>query len=100
MGWFTASYAGDESHPRAYPLLEADHSRTPPTVILTAGLDPLRDSGREYAAHLARQGVDVACFEARGMIHGFVTMRKAMPSGLADLRRVYAALKVMLDHAR
>jgi acetyl esterase len=100
MGWFTASYAGDESHPRAYPLLEADHSRTPPTVILTAGLDPLRDSGREYAAHLAQQGVDVALFEARGMIHGFVTMRKAMPSGLADLRRVYAALEVMLDHAR
>jgi acetyl esterase len=96
MGWFTRSYAGAEDDPRCYPLLEADHSRTPPTVVLTAGLDPLRDSGREYAAHLVSQGVDVACFEARGVIHGFVTMRKAIPSTRRDLRRVYAALGAML----
>jgi acetyl esterase len=96
MGWFTRSYAGAEDDPRCYPLLEADHSRTPPTVVLTAGLDPLRDSGREYAAHLVSQGVDVACFEARGVIHGFVTMRKAIPSTRRDLKRVYAALEAML----
>ena len=96
MGWFTRSYAGPEHDPRCYPLLAADHSRTPPTVVLTAGLDPLRDSGREYAAHLVSQGVDVTCLEARGVIHGFVTMRKAIPSGQGDLKRVYAALKVML----
>jgi acetyl esterase len=96
MGWFTRCYAGDDDHPRCYPLVEQDHSRTPPTVVLTAGLDPLRDSGREYAAHLVSQGVDVACFEARGVIHGFVTMRKAIPSGRRDLKRVYAALEAML----
>ena len=96
MGWFTRSYAGAEDDPRCYPLVEQDHSRTPPTVVLTAGLDPLRDSGREYAAHLIAQGVDVACLEARGVIHGFVTMRKAIPSGLADLQRVYRALAAML----
>jgi acetyl esterase len=98
MGWFTRNYAGDEDDPRCYPLIEQDHSRTPPTVVLTAGLDPLRDSGREYAAHLVSQGVDVACFEARGVIHGFVTMRKAIPSGQRDLQRVYAALEAMCSH--
>lgn len=96
MGWFTEQYAGDETSPRNFPLLEADHSRTPPTVVLTAGLDPLRDSGREYAAHLISQGVDVACFEARGVIHGFVTMRKAIPSTEPDRKRLYAALSAML----
>lgn len=96
MSWFTRSYAGAEDDPRCYPLIEQDHARTPPTVVLTAGLDPLRDSGREYAAHLVSQGVDVTCLEARGVIHGFVTMRKAIPSGQGDLKRVYAALKAML----
>lgn len=100
MGWFTRAYAADPASPRNYPLLDADHSRTPPTVVLTAGLDPLRDSGREYAAHLIQQGVDVCCLEARGAIHGFVTMRKAIPSGRRDLKAVYGALKVMLEHRR
>lgn len=97
MGWFTDQYDADEKDPRMYPLLHADHSKTPPTVVLTAGLDPLRDSGREYAAHLIQQGVDVTCFEARGINHGFITMRKAIPSGLADLKKLYAALAVMMS---
>lgn len=96
MGWFTRSYGADETSPRAYPLVEEDHSRTPPTVVLTAGLDPLRDSGREYAAHLASQGVDVTLIEAKGVIHGFVTMRKAITSTAADLQRLYGVLKVIL----
>ncbi|MXO58682.1 alpha/beta hydrolase fold domain-containing protein [Altererythrobacter salegens] len=96
MGWFTDQYAGDESDPRMYPMLADDHSMTPPTVVLTAGLDPLRDSGREYAAHLIGQGVDVTCLEARGINHGFITMRKAIPSGQADLKRVYTALAAMM----
>ncbi|MBO0750058.1 MAG: alpha/beta hydrolase [Porphyrobacter sp.] len=98
MGWFTRCYAGDPASPRNYPLLDADHSRTPPTVVLTAGLDPLRDTGREYAAHLIQQGVDVTCLEARGAIHGFVTMRQAIPSVRADLQAIYGALKVLLEH--
>ncbi|MGX7895526.1 alpha/beta hydrolase [Tsuneonella sp. HG222] len=96
MNWFTQAYAPDRTSPRNYPLLEADHSRTPPTVVLTAGLDPLRDSGREYAQHLIGQGVDVVCIEAKGIHHGFVTMRKAVPSGRADLQRVYRALAAVL----
>jgi acetyl esterase len=100
MGWFTRAYGGDPESPRNFPLLDRDHSRTPPTVVLTAGLDPLRDTGREYAAHLVQQGVDVCCLEARGMIHGFVTMRQAIPSGKRDLQAVYGALEVMLGRSR
>ncbi len=96
MKWFTDAYASDDTSPRAYPLVEADHSRTPPTVVLTAGLDPLRDSGREYAQHLIGQGVDVTCIEARGINHGFITMRRAIPSGQHDLKRVYRALAAMM----
>ena len=95
MAWFTRQYGGDASDPRHTPMV-GDCSNTPPTVICTAGLDPLRDSGREYAAHLIQQGTEVSYFEFPGVIHGFVTLRKAIPSGQADLEAFLGAIKVKL----
>jgi acetyl esterase len=97
MGFFTKSYAGDEQSKRNYPILHEDHAKAPPTVLITAGLDPLRDSGRDYAAHLIQHGVDVTYIEAKGNIHGFITIRKAVPSAQADVESVIDAIKLMLD---
>ncbi|WP_379546533.1 alpha/beta hydrolase [Qipengyuania sp. DSG2-2] len=96
MAWFTQQYAADDTDPRNVPIL-GDCSNTPPTVLCTAGLDPLRDSGREYAAHLIQQGTEVSYFEFPGIIHGFTTLRKAMPSGQADVEAFLGAIKVKLD---
>lgn len=95
MAWFTQQYAGDPADPRVTPMV-GDCSNTPPTVICTAGLDPLRDSGRAYAAHLIRQGTEVAYFEFPGIIHGFITLRKAVPSGQKDLDAFLGAIKAKL----
>ena len=38
----------------------------PPTFVLTAGLDPIRDQGRAYAAACAQAGVPTIFREARG----------------------------------
>ena len=96
MAWFTEQYAGDGNDPRHTPII-GDCSNTPPTVICTAGLDPLRDSGREYAAHLIQQGTEVSYFEFPGIIHGFTTLRKAIPSGQKDLEAFLGAIKVKLE---
>ncbi|WP_128892784.1 alpha/beta hydrolase [Erythrobacter sp. HKB08] len=96
MAWFTEQYGGDPSDPRHTPMV-GDCSNTPPTVICTAGLDPLRDSGREYAAHLIQQGTEVSYFEFPGIIHGFTTLRKAIPSGQGDLEAFLGAIKVKLS---
>ncbi|WP_120717782.1 alpha/beta hydrolase [Tsuneonella amylolytica] len=97
MGFFNRSYAADEGSKRNYPILHENHAQTPPTVLITAGLDPLRDSGREYAAHLIQNGVDVTYIEARGNIHGFITLRKAVPSAQADVEALIDAVKLMLQ---
>ena len=96
MTWFTQQYAPDDNDPRNVPML-GDCSNTPPTVICAAGLDPLRDSGREYAAHLVQLGTEVSYFEFSGIIHGFTTLRKAIPSGQADLEAFLGAIKVKLN---
>ena len=96
MNWFTEQYAASGDDHRNMPML-GDCSATPPTVICTAGLDPLRDSGREYAAHLIQLGVEVSYFEFPGIIHGFTTLRKAIPSGQKDLEAFLGAIRVKLD---
>ena len=91
-------YGGDPSDPRLTPMV-GDCSGTPPTVVCTAGLDPLRDSGRAYAAHLIEQGTDVCYLEFPGIVHGFTTLRKAMPSGQKDLDAFLAAVRLMVERA-
>jgi acetyl esterase len=95
LDWFGEQYAADRGHWRASPL-HGDQAGMPPTVIVTSGLDPLRDEGRAYAAAAANAGVPTIFFEAAGMIHGFVNCRKALPSANDDLDDVIAALKVAL----
>lgn len=100
MAWFTQQYAGDPQDERHTPMI-SDCANTPPTVLCTAGLDPLRDSGRSYAAHLIRQGTGVVYLEFAGTIHGFATLRKALPSAQGDLDALIAAMKLMAQrHAR
>ena len=99
MAWFTDQYGGDSSDPRHTPMV-GDCSNTPPTVVCTAGLDPLRDSGREYAAHLVQLGTEVVYLEFPGIIHGFTTLRKAIPSGQNDLEAFLDATKLMVERYR
>ncbi len=96
MSFFTNSYAADPNDKRNYPIMHENHGTAPPTVLITAGLDPLRDSGRDYAADLIRAGVDVIYLEMKGSIHGFVNIRKAIPSAQTDVHSFLGAVKLML----
>jgi acetyl esterase len=75
MDWYREHYLRDDSaalDPRASPILATDLTGLPPTYIATAGFDPLRDEGEEYALRLREAGVQVACRRHRGLIHGFL----------------------------
>jgi acetyl esterase len=43
----------------------------PPTLVVTAGQDPLRDEGEHLAALLAEAGVTVTAVRYLGQVHGF-----------------------------
>ena len=63
---------------RVSPLLAVDHTRLPPALVLTAGYDPLRDEGLQYADALSAAGgrVQYVCFERQ--VHGFITMGRVL----------------------
>ncbi|MBI5257946.1 MAG: alpha/beta hydrolase [Burkholderiales bacterium] len=79
--YFRAQYIDDPVHYedwRSSPLLHRDLSGLPSALVLTAGFDPLRDEGRQYADALSAAGTPAqyVCFERQ--IHGFITMGRVI----------------------
>ncbi|TDB95096.1 alpha/beta hydrolase [Actinomadura sp. 7K534] len=76
MTWFSDHYCPPErrTEPMASPLLAEDLAGFPPTYLVTAGFDPLRDEGEEFAGRLADAGVPVALRRQEDLIHGFANM--------------------------
>jgi acetyl esterase len=99
MDWFEESYAGPRNDWRFSPLLKGVEG-LPPTFVVTAGLDPIRDQGRAYAARCAEAGVETIYWEAPGTVHGFMNLRKAVPSANDDLAHCLAYLKLWVERAR
>lgn len=97
MGFFDAAYGADRADPRGFPIL-GRHDNAPPTIVVTASLDPIRDSGRAYARALVDAGRDVVFLEMRGVTHSFTNLRQMVPSTQKDLERVIAAMKFMLEN--
>lgn len=95
MDWFDECYRGDPQDWRYAPLVK-NQEGMPPTLVVTASLDPIRDQGRAYAAACVEAGVPTMFREAEGQIHGFINLRRAIPSANDDIRGCVAALKLML----
>ena len=97
--WYATQYIparADRLDPRAAPLRAADLSGQPPTLVITAGFDPLRDEGHAYAHRLRAADVDVVDHEYPGQIHAFVSLTKAIPQGLAATFEIADYLRVKL----
>ncbi len=96
MDWFEQCYTGDSDDWRYSPLRKSQEGM-PPTLVVTASLDPIRDQGRAYAAACAEAGVTTVYLEAEGTVHGFMNMRKAIPSANADLKRCLDHLALLIE---
>ena len=64
----------DAEDPRVSPLRATDLSGLPPALVITAGYDPLRDKGQQYAARLTGAGVPARNLHYEDMIHPFFSM--------------------------
>ncbi len=100
MEWFLEHYAADAdpTDPKLSPLYASEEvlAAQPPTFLLTAGFDPLRDEGQAYADKLEAAGVAVERVHYPDQIHAFFTMYAAIPAGLDAIAQACAAMKKAL----
>lgn len=91
MKWFIDHYLqGDDTKrndPLYSPLLSDDATlkKSPPTLVITAEYDPLRDEGEEYAARLNSVGVPTSVVRFRGQIHAFFGMSELLDDAAAAI---------------
>ena len=79
--WFYWNYLNDVADVddwRVSPARAKTLEALPPAYVLTAGADPLRDEGDDYAARLKYDGVAVTYRHFPGQFHGFFTMGKLL----------------------
>jgi acetyl esterase len=94
MDWFWGHYApqaAQQMSPEAAPLLARDLQNLPPTLVITAGHDPLRDEGAAYADRLKQAGTHVVYRNYPEDMHGFVTLPQ-LTSGEEALRDIASFL--------
>lgn len=60
--------------PLVSPMFAPDLSGLPPTVVVTADVDPLRDDGLRYAERLREANVPVRLANYAGMPHAFLSL--------------------------
>lgn len=79
--WFLDNYMPpkcDPADPYLFPIVNRDLSGLPPTLVMTAEFDPLRDEGISYAQKLSQAGVIVEHLHAADQMHGFLLLSRAV----------------------
>lgn len=103
LDWYKGHYVTGEADaldPRCSPLLTNELAGVAPAYVATAGFDPLRDEGEEYAARLREAGVPVALRRHPGLVHAFVNAIAIGHVGRDALLEAAGALRVGLSAAR
>ncbi len=96
--WFRDHYlngAADAQDWRASPARIRTLAGLPPAYVLTAGADPLRDEGDEYAQQLKQAGVAVTYRTFPGQFHGFFTMGRLLQQANVAASEIGAWLRAL-----
>jgi len=102
MHWFINHYMRtekDKADWRASPLRAQRFDGLPPAYVLTAGFDPLRDEGEDFADRLKAAGGKVTKRRFEGQIHGFLNMGKIVQQTHVAIAELGDALKDAYGHA-
>ena len=93
MFWFWDHYIvspADRHHPDASPLRAASFDGLPPTYLLVAEHDVLRDEGVAFGARLAASGNVLTRERFDGETHGFLALGNVLPAAGRAIDRIGA----------
>jgi acetyl esterase len=94
--WSLYLDGADGLQPDLSPLRAGDLAGLPPTYVLTAEYDVLRDEGEAFAGKLREAGVEVTHRRFEGTIHGFWRWMAATPATREAIDEAGAALRGQL----
>ncbi|WP_051791885.1 alpha/beta hydrolase [Amycolatopsis jejuensis] len=83
MDWMFEQYApdADNDDPLVFPFRATDLRGFPPTVVVTAEFDPLRDEGHAFAERIREAGGQAEDVCVPGIIHHAPLVPKRIPAG-------------------
>ncbi|MCU1480920.1 MAG: Esterase/lipase/thioesterase [Subtercola sp.] len=96
LEWYWQQYC-DESErcdPLASPMAASSLAGLPPTLVITAEYDPLRDEGEAFAARISREGGSARAVRFDGQVHGFAALLGVIAD--ADLAHDLIAAEIRL----
>lgn len=99
MDYFSRHYFGPTAKApdwRGAPLLAPSLADLPPTLLVLAAHDALRDEAMAYGEALGAAGNAVTVVEYHGLAHGFISMAGAVPAARLALAQMAQALKQAL----
>jgi acetyl esterase len=76
MRWYWRHFVPPNEEPPS--LLKADLAELPPTLVVTAGFDPLHDEGEQFANLVRAAGASLEYRNYAGQVHGFLRLSHAI----------------------
>lgn len=96
LHWFQKTYTPkleDRLRPELSPTYHKDFKNLPPTFVITAEYDPLKDEGKEYADKLRNANNIVLYKDYKGLIHGFFNLPKLSTNSMQAYYDIQAFLR-------
>jgi acetyl esterase len=81
--------------PSFAPLQDTDFSNLPPTVVITADCDPLRDDGSDYCAAIQSAGGRAEWINEPGLVHGYLRARTSVKRAADSFERISIAIEAL-----
>jgi acetyl esterase len=100
VSWFQRLYVSNASElqsPYVSPLRADDFSNLPPTFVVTAEIDPLRDEQTAYVERLRQAGVRAEQKIYSGLCHGFFQLGGMVPMAHTAIDDAAAAMRAAVE---
>jgi len=84
-----------QEDPTFAPLQDSDFSSLPPTVLVTADCDPVRDDSRNYRDKIQKAEGKVHWINEPGLVHGYLRARHSGHRARDSFERISAAIEAL-----
>jgi len=84
-----------ENDPSFAPLSDTDFSDLPPTVLITADCDPVRDDSQLYCQKIQTAGGKAHWINEAGLVHGYLRARHSVRRAQESFERITVAIEAL-----